>query len=387
MRRAGSPTFLVLTFIALGLAAFAGHWYLDSLRRAGRQTATTLSNDLRTAEQSLAELRAAQASYLAAGQNADSWMTRATAVATELEGAIANLKANASSAGRADALARYETAAALATELSAADRRARGFVVSGQSLVASDVVFMESADPARKLSQELSAARDLEIAGFESKARQLGWISLAVNGLGIALALILALTLARKSSTVQAVAVNEDASVSVVAPTAISAPFSDPFLAPAVDVSAAAELCVDLGRILDGRDLPALISRAAGVLDAKGLVLWVSESNGAVLRPSVAHGYSDRVLQKMGTLPTDSDNVTALAFRTMQPQVVKGTFDGLGAVAVPLITATGCVGVLAAEVQGAKPGDTRFAVTRMIAAQLATLVTPGADTGVKSAQG
>jgi hypothetical protein len=134
---------------------------------------------------------------------------------------------------------------------------------------------------------------------------------------------------------------------------------------------------VDLGRILDGRDLPGLMARAAGVLEAKGLVLWVSE--GSVLRPSVAHGYSDRVLQRMGTLPIDGDNVTSLAFRSLQPQVVRGSFDGHGALAVPLITSSGCVGVLAAEVQGAKPGDTRFAVARMIAAQLSTIVGPGSS--------
>jgi hypothetical protein len=79
----------------------------------------------------------------------------------------------------------------------------------------------------------------------------------------------------------------------------------------------------------------------------------------------------------MGTLPADGDNVTSLAFRTMQPQVVRGSLNGHGALAVPLITANGCVGVLAAEVQGAKPGDVRFAVARMIAAQLSTLVGPG----------
>jgi GAF domain-containing protein len=43
---------------------------------------------------------------------------------------------------------------------------------------------------------------------------------------------------------------------------------------------------------------------------------------------------------------------------------------------VPLITGAGCVGVLAAEVQGAKPGDARFAIARIIAAQLSTLVAP-----------
>ena len=49
------------------------------------------------------------------------------------------------------------------------------------------------------------------------------------------------------------------------------------------------------------------------------------------------------------------------------------------------MTAAGCVGVLAAEVQGAKPGDVRFAVARMIAAQLSTLVGPAASAPSKTA--
>ena len=153
---------------------------------------------------------------------------------------------------------------------------------------------------------------------------------------------------------------------------------SSAWSAPEFDLASAAELCVDLGRLVNGRDLPGLMARAATVLEAKGLVLWVSDATGLSLRPSVAHGYSEKVLQRIGSLPTDGDNVTSLAYRTLQPQVVRGSIDGHGALAVPLITGQGCVGVLAAEVQGAKPGDARFAVARIIAAQLSTLVSPAA---------
>jgi hypothetical protein len=86
----------------------------------------------------------------------------------------------------------------------------------------------------------------------------------------------------------------------------------------------------------------------------------------------------------MGTLSADGDNVTSLAFRTRQPQVVRGSIDGQGALAVPLISASGCVGVLAAEVQGAKPGDARFAIARIVAAQLSTLVAPSVSADVST---
>ncbi|MBP6716406.1 MAG: hypothetical protein KA205_06060 [Acidobacteria bacterium] len=377
----------------LALLTLAGQWRLDVMRRDGRQAAAATNNDLRMAEQGLTELRAAQAGYLAVGQNADEWMNRATAVEVQLESAIANLSSNSN---EPDARAHYQAAAALVTEIESNDKKARGFVSTEQALVASDVLFQEGAEAVRKLALELSAARDIEMASFEHAAVRLGWMNLGANGAAFAIGLLLVF-LAGRSRAANATAepastglnlhassigenpnenLNQNQNPGTPEPRNPGTPV-DLFTPPPVDLTSAAELCVDLGRILDGRDLPGLMARAAGVLEAKGLVLWVSE--GSVLRPSVAHGYSDRVLQRMGTLPIDGDNVTSLAFRSLQPQVVRGSFDGHGALAVPLITSSGCVGVLAAEVQGAKPGDTRFAVARMIAAQLSTIVGPGSS--------
>jgi hypothetical protein len=404
MSRTGSSTPVVLGFLALALVTVAGNWRIDVMRKNGRHAAASINNDLRMAEQGIAELRGAQAGYLAAGQNAAEWMNRATALTVQLQSAVANLTSTSTST---EARAHYQTVNELVGEVSSNDLKARGFVASGQLLVASDVLFQEGAEPAKKLALEIADAREVEMAAFEKSATQLGYIGLGVNGAAFAIGLLL-ITLtnrARKSPADNADAgtlnlhggTNEPANKNLNQNPGTSeprnpgtsgtseTPHDNPFAASTVDLTNAAELCVDLGRILDGRDLPALMARAATVLDAKGIVLWVSE--GAVLRPSVAHGYSDRVLQRMGTLMIDGDNVTSLAFRSMQPQVVRGSIDGQGALAVPLITASGCVGVLAAEVQGAKPGDTRFAVARMIAAQLSTIVGPGSSTVSNVAQG
>ncbi len=392
-QRKGSRTFYVLGFLVLALAALAGNWRLDVMRRAGRYAASSINNHLRLAEQSLAELRGAQAGYLAAGQPADEWMNKATALSAQLESAIANLAATSTSP---DARPHYAQAAALVGDVSANDRKARSFVASEQPLVASDLLFQEGAEPARKLAAEIAAARDAELAWFEKSATRLGWIGVGVNGAAFAIGWLLIVMGSRGRKSESAEALDAGLHLNTPAPAASTPeprvsdtpePVVDPFVAPPVELSGAAELCVDLGRILDGRDLPALMARAAGVLEAKGLVLWISEAGGRMLRPSIAHGYSDRVLQRMGTLPADGDNVTSLAFRTLQPQVIRGPIGGHGAFAVPLITANGCVGVLAAEVQGAKPGDARFALARIIAAQLSTVVGPGSAAASKAAEG
>lgn len=388
-QRTGSSTPFVVGFLVIAAAAVAGQWQLDVKRHAGRQAASLTSDKLRNAEQSLTELRADQAAYLASGLNTTDWLNRASTALTQLENAVSVLS-NTTTA--VSARPHYDLATTLVADLAANDRKARGYITGAQPLVAADVLFQEGAEPARRLGEELVAARTAEMAEFEKAATQLGWIGLGANGAAFFVGLILLALGARRRSDAGAespegVHLNAidtpsgKTTSSAVAPSTDSraaSPVDDPFQAPSIDLSTAAELCVDLGRIMDGKDLPGLMGRAAGVLDAKGLVLWVSEPGGRMLRPSVSHGYSDRVVQRMGTLPTDGDNVTSLAYRTLQPQVVRGSFEGHGAIAVPLITATGCVGVLAAEVQGVKPGDTRFAVARMIAAQLSTLVGPTA---------
>jgi hypothetical protein len=144
-----------------------------------------------------------------------------------------------------------------------------------------------------------------------------------------------------------------------------------------VNLPDVAELCVDFGRVLDGRDVPALLDRTIKVLNAKGLVLWVVDTSGTFLRPWLLHGYPEKVVQRLGSLQIDSDNMTSLAFRSRRSQAVNGTAPAApGAIAVPLVTATGCVGVLSAEVSRSRPDHETLAVARMIAAQIATIVAP-----------
>jgi len=382
--RARSSTGLIVTFVLIALIGIGGNYALDKFRRDGRTAAAAVNNDLRAAEQSLADLGAAEASYIAAGQNAEAantWMNAATSLAVQLDTAIANLNAASTSA---DARAHYEAAAPLAQTLNANDRKAHGMAASGQTLVAADVVLIEGAGTVKQLKAELAAARDAEMAGFEKKAAQLGWIGLGENAAIMFIGLLLLIAAAKRSvaASVETSGVSTNsqdvaqANPGPAAPAVSAPPAADPWSAPVPDLAGAADLCVDLGSVQDGSQLAALMSRAATVLEAKGLVLWVSESGGGVLRPTIAHGYSEKVLQRMGTLAADGDNVTSLAFRTRQPQVVRGSIDGQGAIAVPLVSGSGCVRVLAAEVQGAKPGDARFAIARIIAAQLSTLVAP-----------
>jgi hypothetical protein len=165
----------------------------------------------------------------------------------------------------------------------------------------------------------------------------------------------------------------------------VVAPTAAPVAAPAIDLPGVASLCSDLARVMDTQALPAILERAAAVLDAPGIVLWIADPDGRELSPIVTHGYSQQLVSRLGTILRDAENATASAFRTSLLQTVKTDAVSNGAVAAPLVTPAGCVGVMAAEVRNAGERDAaKLAVATIFAAQLATLVgPPSARTGAR----
>jgi hypothetical protein len=129
--------------------------------------------------------------------------------------------------------------------------------------------------------------------------------------------------------------------------------------------------------VVDTQALPAILERTAAVLDAPGIVLWISDPDGRELSPIITHGYSAQVVSRLGTVLRDAENVTAAAFRTSLVQTVNGDAVSNGAIAAPLVTPVGCVGVMAAEVRHEGERDSaKLAAATIVAAQLATLVGP-----------
>jgi hypothetical protein len=127
--------------------------------------------------------------------------------------------------------------------------------------------------------------------------------------------------------------------------------------------------------VSDTDEIPALLERITRVLDTRGIVLWMADPDGRELVPTVAHGYPAASLSRLGTIPRNADNATAAAFRESRLHTVKGDALANGAVAVPLITPGGCVGVMAAELRSEREqrADVR-ALASILAALLATLL-------------
>jgi hypothetical protein len=375
---------LVLLFLLMCVVALVSAFqalYIERLLAVGRQTADAADRDTESAVTAIADYRAAEAGYLATGQEPGYWMTRADTLASSMSDVMTRQRAATPSA---QARASFDEAAGALEDLGKLDRRARTLVKNDQRFVASDVIFMDSLQAANHLAQTLAAARETDRAARQEQLTRLSEVRLAAIGGSMAFGLVgawILLARARSASAAEATPVAEPASSRSLSLGPIQPDPVPATAAPDVNLTDAADLCVDLARVLDSRDVPALFERAARILGAKGLVLWVADTSGALLRPSLSHGYSEKVLARMSGLQMDGDNATALAFRSMQAQIVGASSPaGAGALAVPLMTATGCVGVLSAEVKKGKPGSDTLSVAQMIAAQFSALVAPGSST-------
>lgn len=397
MSRHGARVLLVVTCLVAGAAVYQSYRFNQS-HLVDREHLLAVERETGSLLVTLSDMRAAQMSYLATGQGTEFWMRRAAELVGELQDGITRQRAALESAAGRSAL---DSALVALSDLIQLDNRARTAIEVEQRYLASDLIFADAVNGTQQVADALRAARQSERENLEATLERERMIELALFPASLVLVLLSA-WLAGSSSRPRGAARSEaeevaqmfrdlpppvkapgipaaptpPVSTSPVRPAAGSVVSSAP--APAINLTAAAELCVDLARVIDARDMPALLQRAAKTLEASGVIIWVVDTLGQNLSPALSHGYSDKVLARLGSLDVQADNVTSLSFRSMRPQSIPAGEQngGSSAIAVPLVTMEGCNGVLAAEVPGASPSDDRLAVARILAAQLATMISP-----------
>ena len=120
-----------------------------------------------------------------------------------------------------------------------------------------------------------------------------------------------------------------------------------------------------------------VLGDAARTLGAVGVVLWSWDARSAVLRPSLGDGYPDAVLSALPDVPSDAENAVAAAFRRAEMCVVNGGVGLTGALALPVMSPLGCVGVLALEFRnGVERKESVRAGAARLAADVVSLVMP-----------
>ena len=429
MTRPAVRIFLVLLLL-VGVGAAGWQLYvlekrrLDGLRQ--QQSLDALREQILHA---IDDSRTAQQAYLAEGQGLDFWEAKfAEALATLTQG-LAALRAQAN--GQPAALEAVDAADRALKVYEGVDRKIRGFVENGTALMAADAVYedgLKTSGVIRTSVEQVHAALvGPARTGYDERRLQY-LIAGAAAGAGIFVSLLLLPTgrkeepvveirapagtlhlserhLRPESMTAAATAAADTmrgpvdvpaarvASAPVPAPV-VSSPPASPAAPPVTPVpesvrrsptpvsavadealEAAARVCTDLARVKDADELRDALGRAARLLDATGVIVWMTEAGGKSLKPLLTYGYPEEALRRIPTLPRHADNATAAAWRDAVTQVVDATESAPGAIAVPLLVPQGCVGVLAAEIGHGREADVATrALAQIVAAQLAVLI-------------
>lgn len=383
---------LVIVCLAASASAAFLVWTSEQQSRAQEDATRAFTAAALAARVATADLRGAQQGYVAAGQGPDFWFARVTAISKDLRTDLASLKSLAASP---DASIAIEDATGALQDFDQMDRRARDFARARQLMSASDLIFADGFDLTKKTGDAIERALTAELAdrngvlGF-LKRREGYALAGGSTVVGIVLALLLpvrrqhtdeaTLPIAAERAAVSHETLSDLSDFGVVAKAVPAAP-----PAPTVNMEELASLCGDLARVSDTRTLPAILERAATVLDATGLVVWIADPDGRELSPILVHGYPPQLATRLGTIARDASNLTASAYRTGLVQTMKADAVSDGAIAAPLLSATGCVGVLAAEMKsGGEQHEIMLSTAAIIASQLATLVGPPAARGART---
>ena len=403
-----SRTLRILLLLTAFGAVVAGSLVVFSAER--NLTASTTASagfdaQARAVADEMARLRFAQQAYVAAGQGTAYWITQAAENLAATDRGISEL-ANASSSQATRSA--VQAAAASLEQFRALDKRARQYVQNNQSLMASDVIFTESVAALATAAEHVAAAAENEraIRAAESDGLRARQLYAAAGAAGLLLLVVLLLVPVPEADVDVLTAMRALTESAPLRPQTVATPVKprteiavqdadssarlisrvDPEPRPlaepiqGVNFAAASRVCADLARVTSAGDVNALLTRGAEILDARGVIVWVADKSGTSLYPLFAHGYAAAVLVRLGTISTHANNATAAAWRSGELVAVTSEADSPGALVTPIITADGCVAVLAAELRnGRERREDVRALATIFSAQLATVVTPVAE--------
>jgi hypothetical protein len=444
---------LVLVLLALASAGGAGYdvYTLEQRTAALRSAERAFTEDAVRLHATLADIRAAEAGYLATGQDTAVWIEKSAQLRQQAD---AQLKRLAAAAPTGEAEADLATVGEALGLIGRFDKRIGEVLRDEQPLTASGLIFSDSAQAIAGAAMSLSAARGTRAARTGAAIEQVRKLELyALAGAGAVVLLVLLLLVPAPRPQVsdeELLSTTTDSFRGAepplfATPTAMPAgqpePDADLDLAferrraraggdaeapepllrgtgdhprlksdaprrddldvpgapaaarrdtaapsggatavatvgpPALDLAAAAQLCTDLARVRETSELQGLLARAASLLDASGIVVWMGGAGSDVLWPAFSHGYAPQALSKMQALPRDGGTPVSVAFRKGMMEIVPAGDRTSGAIVAPILTSTGCVGVMAVEIRhGAETSDAEQALASILAAQLATLV-------------
>lgn len=411
-RGALRPALFLLLIV--GVAAAGWQYYRLELDGAASLREVALLDGFRDEVRGgITQARTAQQAYLAPGQGVEFWRTRFAEAIADVTDALENLRVTAVEGG--EAVAPLDAADRALKVYDGLDRKIRTFIDNGSQLMAADVIYEDGVKTSALIVQGVEEAhRALAIPHRDAAEANRRQQQLLAGG-AVAAAVLVALLLLPRGKAAEATPQDAPGTVAdsddlpsaawrlddsadrenappapappLVPPAPVPAPVvATPVAAPGAALpppsddavlAAAAQVCTDLAQVKDGDQLRDALGRAARVLDASGVIVWIADAKGRALKPLLTYGYPEEALRRIPTLPRDADNATAAAWREGVTQVVEATDAAPGAVAVPILAPQGCTGVLAAEIGHHREASSYTrAVAQIVAAQLAVLIPP-----------
>ena len=377
---------VLLVFIGVAIGTAAGYFLKDVDSRI--QTQLTSAESLREQATALgatiADARLGQVSYVARGQGEAFWMAHVASLLPTLQQQSTDFGAALTAPGARTA---HDSATAALENFRTIDSRVKEFVTSGNSLLAADLIFSDGLESTATAATQVAAALNEEAQARTNEVERLRGRAIAIMagaGGGILLVMVTLLFAVPAARAAQ----EPQVTVPAIQPIRFEAPLPRAKLAIIPKLVNAARICGEFARVGETNQLPDLLARAAKVLDASGMIVWVSDPTGD-LHPAVSFGYSDHAVSRMGAIPRGANNAAAAAFRAAEMRTVPCDAGTSGALVAPLLTSDGCIGVLSAEIKGGSERDEGCqALATIFAAQLATLVAPPAIAAPKAvAQG
>lgn len=373
MHRRSSKALLLLVVLVLSAGAVWRATINEQRRGQERRAAQLLDGQAAELIFALGEFRAGLYALVAPQQSAAFWTDHLSAQLDVLDGELAALEAPAA-----------ENFAPL-TEARTTFDRVRGqvrliisLVASGEPSAASRRIFGTTREDIQRLMLQLSDARQSMARAASSREGGMAHEqSLIAGGLiCVWLTALLVLVMAGSGAAPVAPQVTPADEQNAAAPASTAtAETASPQNAAREQqqIEGLAAFCDEAAHVRSAAELQPLLARAATVLSARVLVVWLRDANASALVPALAHGYDVEQLARRGPLAIDAQTMTSTAFRTSTSSVSTSTAAQPRALAVPLVTVEGTTGVLAAELADGASTDRLLPVARIIATQFAAL--------------
>jgi hypothetical protein len=353
MRSRFSRVVLVALVILAGVGAAYLAWTGERRIEALEERRAALERVLDRITPAVAAVAGAQSAYVDYGLKDEATLIRVGEIVDRLSTDTALLRSSDPSGEGAARLEEFWTAL---SALTTARTQARDLLALGDTLTAADRLLSTPRTHVVSMATALRAFRAAELDGLRverAAATKRSWFVLAAVALVWLVGLLALVPVPRQPTA-----------------SAAEAPPVQPEATPTVDLAATADLCVQIQRLTDAAALPAILERAAGLLDAHGIIIWMAA--GEELFAVTAFGYDPAVIARLPPISRTAENATAIAWRSATLRTVAAYESSLGAVVAPMFGPERCIGVFAAEVKNGRERDAATRdVTAILAAQLA----------------